>query len=331
MGAFLYPLYGAGELPQAFCRIAAVKGALYVLRRGVRALLLDKASRRLRGVVTSTGQSIRTSKLVAGPGLLDSLPSSETRTESTETRPSELSNGTATPSEERYIARCVCITDAPLLPSQSNVLVTFPPGSLSEAVPSHPVRVLQAGESAAVAPPGRFLIQFSTVGSEGRSAREDLQPVAEALFKTKEYASEGSGQGEEAGNRARGGATGEEGVSQETREAGSAGEQSEQTESDTAANGGRTAEESGSLFQGAETVSSEPSSGLTPTDGDSLKRGGAAGAGTSGTDRQQIRTVDGGGSDVRKPRLLWCAYFKQRIAAGHKVRGAATEAVLKGM
>jgi RAB protein geranylgeranyltransferase component A len=29
-GAFLYPLYGQGELPQAFSRLAAVKGALYV-------------------------------------------------------------------------------------------------------------------------------------------------------------------------------------------------------------------------------------------------------------------------------------------------------------
>lgn len=29
-GAFIYPMYGHGELPQAFCRFAAVKGALYV-------------------------------------------------------------------------------------------------------------------------------------------------------------------------------------------------------------------------------------------------------------------------------------------------------------
>lgn len=27
---FIYPIYGYGELPQAFCRCAAVKGALYV-------------------------------------------------------------------------------------------------------------------------------------------------------------------------------------------------------------------------------------------------------------------------------------------------------------
>lgn len=29
-GAMIYPIYGQGELPQAFCRRAAVKGCIYV-------------------------------------------------------------------------------------------------------------------------------------------------------------------------------------------------------------------------------------------------------------------------------------------------------------
>lgn len=29
-GAIIYPIYGQGELPQAFCRRAAVKGCIYV-------------------------------------------------------------------------------------------------------------------------------------------------------------------------------------------------------------------------------------------------------------------------------------------------------------
>lgn len=41
-GALLYPIYGQGELSQAFCRRAAVKGCLYVLRMPVAALLKDK-------------------------------------------------------------------------------------------------------------------------------------------------------------------------------------------------------------------------------------------------------------------------------------------------
>ena len=55
-GAFLVSLYGGGELPQAFCRVAAVAGALYVLRAPVQALLLDAAGRICRGVRTAAGQ-----------------------------------------------------------------------------------------------------------------------------------------------------------------------------------------------------------------------------------------------------------------------------------
>jgi RAB protein geranylgeranyltransferase component A len=51
------PLYGCGELPQAFCRVAAVAGALYVLRAPVQAVLLGGAAgRACRGVRTAAGQ-----------------------------------------------------------------------------------------------------------------------------------------------------------------------------------------------------------------------------------------------------------------------------------
>lgn len=48
--------YGAGELPQAFCRAAAVAGATYVLRAGVEALLLGKESQNCRGIKLKNGQ-----------------------------------------------------------------------------------------------------------------------------------------------------------------------------------------------------------------------------------------------------------------------------------
>lgn len=38
---FITTLYGVGELPQAFCRLAAVKGAIYVLRRGVASFVVE--------------------------------------------------------------------------------------------------------------------------------------------------------------------------------------------------------------------------------------------------------------------------------------------------
>ncbi|XP_073121851.1 rab escort protein 1 isoform X2 [Henckelia pumila] len=43
-GAMIYPIYGQGELPQAFCRRAAVKGCIYVLRMPIVSVLMDKPS-----------------------------------------------------------------------------------------------------------------------------------------------------------------------------------------------------------------------------------------------------------------------------------------------
>jgi len=43
--AFLFPLYGSGELSQAFCRSAAVHGATYLLRRGPQSIHLDEAGK----------------------------------------------------------------------------------------------------------------------------------------------------------------------------------------------------------------------------------------------------------------------------------------------
>lgn len=39
--AFLVPMYGSGELPQAFCRSAAVHGGTYILRRGAESVQLN--------------------------------------------------------------------------------------------------------------------------------------------------------------------------------------------------------------------------------------------------------------------------------------------------
>jgi hypothetical protein len=59
-GPFLTPLYGGGELPQAFCRAAAVAGAVQVLRCGVEGLVLEEAEEGTPGCCTgvklSSGQ-----------------------------------------------------------------------------------------------------------------------------------------------------------------------------------------------------------------------------------------------------------------------------------
>lgn len=44
--AFITPLYGVGELSQSFCRMAAVHGAICMLRRQLRGAVVDRATGR---------------------------------------------------------------------------------------------------------------------------------------------------------------------------------------------------------------------------------------------------------------------------------------------
>ena len=59
-GAFLLPVYGGGEMPQAFCRVAAVAGATYVLRQGIREFIVDEGTGRCTALKTESGQVLFT-------------------------------------------------------------------------------------------------------------------------------------------------------------------------------------------------------------------------------------------------------------------------------
>ncbi len=49
--AFLVPLYGSGELSQAFCRSAAVHGGTYLLRRGALQVIPQEGNQRVSGIL----------------------------------------------------------------------------------------------------------------------------------------------------------------------------------------------------------------------------------------------------------------------------------------
>lgn len=73
-GPFLTPMYGCGELPQAFCRVAAVHGAVQVLRCGIKSVVhndsLEMENNNKTGVVIAeTGQIIRADKLATTSSL----------------------------------------------------------------------------------------------------------------------------------------------------------------------------------------------------------------------------------------------------------------------
>uniref|UniRef100_A0A3B4H732 Rab proteins geranylgeranyltransferase component A n=1 Tax=Pundamilia nyererei TaxID=303518 RepID=A0A3B4H732_9CICH len=107
---FLFPVYGLGEIPQCFCRMSAVFGGIYCLRHSVSCLIVDKDSNRCKAVIDSRGQRISCSHFVVEDGFVGADRQVTTPT--------------------RFLSRAVLITDASVLPGDSEQqvsLVTVPP------------------------------------------------------------------------------------------------------------------------------------------------------------------------------------------------------------
>lgn len=152
-GALLLPCYGAAELPQTFCRVAAVAGALYVLRCTLDELCLDHSGPkpRITGAKTAAGQMLTCSSFAgdcesfAGYGARQAwLPAT---------------------TDVSKVARAIAITDSPIVQEGSGdaaaALVVFLPHSL----PSNntaTVRILQVGCDTSAAPAGRWVLYAST-------------------------------------------------------------------------------------------------------------------------------------------------------------------------
>ncbi|KAM7272604.1 hypothetical protein ACFE04_027267 [Oxalis oulophora] len=148
LGPMIYPLYGLGELPQAFCRRAAVKGCIHVLRMPVLALLMDKDTGQYRGVRLSSGQEIFSDKLV-----LDSSYTPQLSLASSPPLPlRESLQGLTLTGVQGKVVRGICITSSSLKPDLASFLIVFPLRSLYlEQVVA--IRILQIAADLAVCPP----------------------------------------------------------------------------------------------------------------------------------------------------------------------------------
>ncbi|XP_023007630.1 rab escort protein 1 [Cucurbita maxima] len=171
-GALLYPIYGQGELSQAFCRRAAVKGCLYVLRMPVVALLKDKSNEHYKGVRLASGQDIFSHQLVLDPCFmvprqlnlsLESLQDVSLR------------------DANDKVARGIYITKHSLVSDVRNCLLVYPPKALfPEQVSS--VRVLQIGGNLAVCPEDMFVIYISTLCANANQGKEMVRAAINSII-----------------------------------------------------------------------------------------------------------------------------------------------------
>jgi Rab proteins geranylgeranyltransferase component A len=140
---FVFPVYGCNELPQAFCRLSAVAGSVFVLACAPRALVFDGERRQCLGVATSSGRVLRADHVVA--------TSSYTGAGEPPVCAARLPES---------LSRCVCITTRSLLDSAESLYVTIPPLSAG-AWQRGAISAFQLGASFSVVPTGHFLVSLS--------------------------------------------------------------------------------------------------------------------------------------------------------------------------
>lgn len=158
---FLYPVHGTGEICQAFCRTAAVNGAIQCLRCGASGIVMAPGGTGF-SVSLSTGQRIRASSVAV----------------SSHATPSDGAVAAAAAANEqsggRHVARCYAIVRGKLFPSHQQCLAVLPPDSSRRDA----VWIMQLTSSTNHCPEGWSCLHLWMVhGGSGGGSSSDTSPM----------------------------------------------------------------------------------------------------------------------------------------------------------
>jgi len=126
--ASLVPIYGTGEIPQAFCRLCAVYGGVYMLRHGAE-LVMDESAQRCAGLRTTEGQMLTCQQLVCSSKYVSSYVQKSSY----------------------CYARCVCVVDGGIDPDNTGIVFAVIPPHASQNPATCFVLQLDNGVAAAPA------------------------------------------------------------------------------------------------------------------------------------------------------------------------------------
>ncbi|CAO3692265.1 unnamed protein product [Rhizopus microsporus] len=159
-GTYLCPLYGgASEIAQAFCRICAVYGGIYILDYPVDQILVNDVTNECTGIKTKTGQEFHCSKLITG---MDYLPSIW------------LPNGGEFGT---WISRAIVVTDQPLKDAENKDTLAysvFPPGS-DAGNEDYPIYVIHQSQKTMACPSNQYVTYFWTESANNNALKNALQ------------------------------------------------------------------------------------------------------------------------------------------------------------
>ncbi|XP_052190503.1 guanosine nucleotide diphosphate dissociation inhibitor At5g09550 [Diospyros lotus] len=151
---YIYPLYGLGELPQAFARLSAVYGGTYMLNKPECKVEFDSDGKAFG--VTSEGETAKCKKVVCDPSYL----------------PDKVK-------KVGKVARAICIMSHPIPNTNDShsVQVILPQKQLGR---NSDMYLFCCSYSHNVAPKGKF-IAFVTTGAETDNPEVELKPGIELL------------------------------------------------------------------------------------------------------------------------------------------------------
>ncbi|XP_074106773.1 rab escort protein [Cotesia typhae] len=152
---FLWPMYGSGELPQCFCRLCAVFGGVYCLKRQFDGVVVE--GDKYKFIVTGK-QKLALEHLVVGQGHL----------------PPEIVDSAG----EMKISRGIFITDRSIMQGEKEnlTLLYYPP----EGPDQEPVTLIELGPSTNACPQGLFMVQMTC--KRTKTAKEDLNYVVKKFL-----------------------------------------------------------------------------------------------------------------------------------------------------
>lgn len=92
---YIYPMYGLGELPQAFARLSAIYGGTYMLAKPIDAIVTDDSGKFVG--VTSEGETVKAKMVIGDPSYFQSENEGKVRV-----------------LEEKKVVRAICILKHPV-------------------------------------------------------------------------------------------------------------------------------------------------------------------------------------------------------------------------
>ncbi|CAG0919803.1 unnamed protein product [Notodromas monacha] len=154
---FLWPMYGSGEIPQAFSRLCAVFGGTYFLQRAVEGIELSKDENHVVQAVISRDTRIECQKVI----LCSSYVPCKWR-----------SRGV-----KRSVSRLVLLTDRSIKTSVTpEVTLMRIPGSGTRAS----VTLLELGPGSNATPEGLYIVHLTCLLAE--DPKEDMKSIVEEFF-----------------------------------------------------------------------------------------------------------------------------------------------------